>query len=590
MQALLVLGLDPGDHLDVLLEPRAAELGRQQLVDLEDPGAVGHRDLDPHGAVAAGRDLDLLDRVGRQRVDVLVAGLERDPRAPAGHVERVGDAHDPGLDRERRAVAPVADDRVQRLGDDDRALGLLVGAGQQRAELVGGQEQAVSARGRRGGSTCRRSGTGSRRRSRPRRRARSSRSRRRRSGTTPRRNSSRASRSADVEHDLDVDPASGRDIPSRRVALTADTCHHALTCSSALTASSSRSSRRLPRVGARTRTSASASRGRRSAARHRRRVGSSRHRPRLQQHALADRRRARSAARRRTARTPPGGSAARPAAAAPARRRARTGARSRPRGSARQQPQRARERVGVEQRPGEPAQRRRAAADRHRLGRARAPRARRARRRPRARACGELGRRRRIERRQRVGEIARPERERRRTSVTCVGRGADDQLRGAAADVDHAELARRARGRASAATPTKASRASSSPERISTCQPACARGSPSTSAGAVGGAPDRRGGHRRGRRAAPSSRAQRELRGDHLDHLGDLARRRSSPSLADARADPGERALLVDLDAAVARRSRRRAAASCSSRCRCRRGARHAPRERYAPGGQQPGG
>ena len=50
-------------------------------------------------------------------------------------------------------------------------------------------------------------------------------------------------------------------IPSRRVAFTADTCHHALTCSSELTASSSASSRRLPRVGARTRTSANASRG-----------------------------------------------------------------------------------------------------------------------------------------------------------------------------------------------------------------------------------------------------------------------------------------------------------------------------------------
>ena len=42
------------------------------------------------------------------------------------------------------AVAAVADDRVQRLGDDDRPLGLLVGAGQQLAELVGGQEQAVA--------------------------------------------------------------------------------------------------------------------------------------------------------------------------------------------------------------------------------------------------------------------------------------------------------------------------------------------------------------------------------------------------------------------------------------------------------------
>jgi hypothetical protein len=51
------------------------------------------------------------------------------------------------------------------------------------------------------------------------------------------------------------------DIPRRRVALTAETCHQAFTWSSALTASSSRSSRRLPRVGARTFTCSSASRG-----------------------------------------------------------------------------------------------------------------------------------------------------------------------------------------------------------------------------------------------------------------------------------------------------------------------------------------
>ena len=63
---------------------------------------------------------------------------------PAGHVERVGDPDDPGLDRERRALAAVADDRVQRLGDDHRPLGLVVDVGQQRSELVGGQEQAVA--------------------------------------------------------------------------------------------------------------------------------------------------------------------------------------------------------------------------------------------------------------------------------------------------------------------------------------------------------------------------------------------------------------------------------------------------------------
>jgi hypothetical protein len=32
-----VFGVDPRDDLDVRLEARAAQLGRQQLVDLEDP-------------------------------------------------------------------------------------------------------------------------------------------------------------------------------------------------------------------------------------------------------------------------------------------------------------------------------------------------------------------------------------------------------------------------------------------------------------------------------------------------------------------------------------------------------------------------
>src|ERR1700751_2646465 len=50
-------------------------------------------------------------------------------------------------------------------------------------------------------------------------------------------------------------------MPRRREALTADTCQSALMWSLALTASSNCSRRRLPRVGARTRTSASASRG-----------------------------------------------------------------------------------------------------------------------------------------------------------------------------------------------------------------------------------------------------------------------------------------------------------------------------------------
>ena len=43
-----MLGLDLGDDLDVLLDAGAAQLGGEQLVDLEQPGRVVHLDLDPH--------------------------------------------------------------------------------------------------------------------------------------------------------------------------------------------------------------------------------------------------------------------------------------------------------------------------------------------------------------------------------------------------------------------------------------------------------------------------------------------------------------------------------------------------------------
>ena len=141
-QALLVLGLDPGDDLDVLLEPRAAQLGGEQLVDLEDAGGVVHVDLDADRARLALDDADLVDRRRRQRVDVRQLRLHRHARAAVLHVERVGHAHDPGLERERPPAAAVADDRVHDLGGDDRPLGLLVDAGQQRVQLVGGEEQA----------------------------------------------------------------------------------------------------------------------------------------------------------------------------------------------------------------------------------------------------------------------------------------------------------------------------------------------------------------------------------------------------------------------------------------------------------------
>lgn len=49
-----MLGLDASDDLDVLLQARAAQLLGQELVNLEDAGAVGHGDLDSDGTVAAG--------------------------------------------------------------------------------------------------------------------------------------------------------------------------------------------------------------------------------------------------------------------------------------------------------------------------------------------------------------------------------------------------------------------------------------------------------------------------------------------------------------------------------------------------------
>ena len=87
-------------------------------------------------------DPHLVDRRRRERVDGDGAALERDPRATLRHVERVGDAEDAGLERERLAVGAVARDRLQRLGHDDGALGLLVDAVEQLAHLRLGEEEA----------------------------------------------------------------------------------------------------------------------------------------------------------------------------------------------------------------------------------------------------------------------------------------------------------------------------------------------------------------------------------------------------------------------------------------------------------------
>jgi hypothetical protein len=77
-------------------------------------------------------------------VDVVLPGLKRDPGAPAGHVEGIGDADDSRLDRERRPIGPVADDGVHRLGADDRSLRLLVDGLKQPVDHVGRQEQAIA--------------------------------------------------------------------------------------------------------------------------------------------------------------------------------------------------------------------------------------------------------------------------------------------------------------------------------------------------------------------------------------------------------------------------------------------------------------
>jgi hypothetical protein len=127
----------------VRLERGAADLRRQQVIDLVDAGRVVELDLEPDRAVGAGGDVDLVDRRRGQRVDPDPAGLERDPRSALRHVQGIGDPDHPRLERVRHAAAPVADDRVQRLGNDDRSLRLLVDVGEEVAELALNEEQAV---------------------------------------------------------------------------------------------------------------------------------------------------------------------------------------------------------------------------------------------------------------------------------------------------------------------------------------------------------------------------------------------------------------------------------------------------------------
>src|SRR3954453_8168066 len=91
-QAFLGLAFDLGDDFDAALQRGAADLGGEEVVDLEDAGGVVELDLDPDRALLAALDPDLVDRGGGDRVDSLVAFLERDAGAALGHVEGVGDA------------------------------------------------------------------------------------------------------------------------------------------------------------------------------------------------------------------------------------------------------------------------------------------------------------------------------------------------------------------------------------------------------------------------------------------------------------------------------------------------------------------
>ena len=86
--------------------------------------------------------IDVFDRGGGERVDRDAAALERDARAALLHVERVGDAEDSGLERQRLAVLAVARDHLQHLADEHGELGLVVEPVEQLARLRLGEEEA----------------------------------------------------------------------------------------------------------------------------------------------------------------------------------------------------------------------------------------------------------------------------------------------------------------------------------------------------------------------------------------------------------------------------------------------------------------
>ena len=153
----------------------------------------------------------------------------------------------------------MADHRVQRLGEDDRELGVLVAALEELAAAGRRRGRGCTARGRCGGSTCPCRGTGTRRRSPPRRRGRPSRARETIAGSTPPRFSRRNSRSA-MFTTIWMWTHEWSDM-SRRSAFTCCMYHQACRRRSLFAASKSASSLRLPRVGARISVSGTSTRG-----------------------------------------------------------------------------------------------------------------------------------------------------------------------------------------------------------------------------------------------------------------------------------------------------------------------------------------
>jgi hypothetical protein len=130
------------DHLDVRLEPGAAQLLLQKPVHLVHARGVVHGDLDLDRPLLAVEDRDAVDRGRRKRVDRDLARCERDARASLRHVEGVGHAKHAGLERQRSARGAVARDHVQHLRNHHCQLGLVVRRLEELSPLARGKEEA----------------------------------------------------------------------------------------------------------------------------------------------------------------------------------------------------------------------------------------------------------------------------------------------------------------------------------------------------------------------------------------------------------------------------------------------------------------